>query len=114
MTLSILSSRDADLNIAITFSFNVSFGPPSRIECTNGLNQILITETSGKKPDISREVIRSHFVNSTEPDMTRVTVRLSSLLKVAGTYTCFVTVESRGTSGHYIKGSGSATVAVKG
>ena len=33
MTLSILSSRDAGPNIAIALSFNVSYGPPSRINC---------------------------------------------------------------------------------
>ena len=103
MTLSILSSRDADPNIAITLSFNVSFGPPSKIECSN---QISISVAS-------REVIRSHYIKSTEPDMTRVTV-MSSLPKVAGTYTCTVTVESRATTGHYSKGTGSSTVTVTG
>ena len=33
MTLSILSSRDAGPNIAIALSFNVSYGPPSRVNC---------------------------------------------------------------------------------
>ena len=103
MTLSILSSRDADPNIAITLSFNVSFGPPSKVVCSN---QISISV-------ISRDVIRSHYIKSTEPDVTRVTV-MSSLPKVAGTYTCTVTVESRGSSGHYSKGTGSSTVIVTG
>ena len=111
MTLSILSSRDADPNIAITLYFNVSFGPPSRVECTNGMSQIF---SARSHPDISREVIRSHYVNVTEPDMTRVTIRLSSLPKVGGTYTCTVTVESRVTSGTYSKGTGSSTATVTG
>ena len=84
MTLSILSSRDADPNITITLSFNVSFGPPSRVECTNGLTEIF--SESGSHPDISREVIGSHYVDVTEPDMTRVMVRLSSLPKVGHSY----------------------------
>ena len=111
MTLSILSSRDADLNIKMKLSFGVSFGPPSRIECTNGMSQIF---SARSHPDITREVIRSRYVNVTEPDMTRVTIRLSSLPKVGGTYTCTVTVESRVSSGSYSKGTGSSTATVTG
>ena len=112
MTLSILSLRDADPNIAITLSFNISFGPPSHIECTNGMTQII--SATGSHPDISREVIRSRYVNSTEPDMTHVRVRLLSLPKVGGTYTCTVTVKSRVSSGSYSKGTGSSTATVTG
>ena len=110
MTLSILSSRDADLIITIRLSFDVSFGPPSRIECTNGTSQIF---SARSHPGITR-VIRSRYVNVTEPDMTRVTIRLSSLPKVGGTYTCTVTVESRVSSGSYSKGTGSSTATVTG
>ena len=34
MEVSILSSKDTDPNVMSTLSFNVTFGPPSRIYCT--------------------------------------------------------------------------------
>ena len=33
MRVSILSSRDTDPNVVFTMSFNVTFGPPSRVYC---------------------------------------------------------------------------------
>ena len=89
MTLSVLSSRDAD----IALSFNVSFGPPSRITCTRGSIELLNIRDD---PRLTREVIRSRYISPTEPDMTRVTVRLDTQPRVGATYTCTVTVESRG------------------
>ena len=114
MTLSILSSRDADPNITITLSFNVSFGPPSHIECRRGSNSLF--SVKGNHPVITHEVIRSRYISSTEPDKTRVTVRLSSQSNVAETYICTVTVEGRigGVSGYVTKGTGSSTVMVTG
>ena len=94
MTLSILSSRDADPNIAITLSFNVSFGPPSRIRCARNSEQ-LFDVRSHSNNQITREVIRSRYIDSTQPDITRVTVKLYSQPRVVGVYTCTVIVESR-------------------
>ena len=123
MTLSILSSRDAVPNIAIAFSFNVSYGPPSRVLCvrigTSGLVVTLLNERD-PNPKLDREVIRSRYINSTLPDMTRVTVRPGPQPREVATYICFVHVESRIniSSGFYNydeKGMyGSTTVTVTG
>ena len=100
MTLSILSSRDAVPNIAIAFSFNVSYGPPSRVLCqrigTSGPGVTLLN-TRDPNPNLAREVIRSRYINSTLPDMTRVTVRPDPQPRevTVATYTCFVHIESR-------------------
>ena len=99
MTLSILSSR-AVPNIAIAFSFNVSYGPPSRVLCqrigTSG-PAVTFLNTRDPNPKLDREVIRSRYINSTLPDMTRVTVRPDPQPREVSvaTYTCFVHVESR-------------------
>ena len=67
---------------------------------------------------VTREMIRSRYISSTEPDMTRVTVRLDPEPRgVERTYTCTVTVEGRINiaSGNYdfdTRGSGSSTVTV--
>ena len=119
MTLSILSSRDAGPNIAIAFSFNVSYGPPSRIICerVDILVQLINTRES---PKLFREVIRSRYISSTLPDMTRVTVRPDPLPRVGATYNCYIHVETRiiiHNSGYYIfqKGThGVTTVTVTG
>ena len=72
MTLSILSSRDADPNIEYSLSFTVSFGPPSRIRCTR--DGSVLFNIRDPDPRVTREVIRSRYINSTQPDMTHVTV----------------------------------------
>ena len=124
MTLSILSSRDAVPNIAIAFSFNVSYGPPSRVLCvrigTSG-PAVTLLNTRDPNPKLDREVIRSRYINSTLPDMTRVTVRLDPQPRevTVATYTCFVHVESRiniasGIYDYDEKGMGSTTVTVSG
>ena len=117
MTLSILSSRDADPNIEYSLSFTVSFGPPSRIICTSDITQLFIIRESSAQ--VTREVIRSHYVSGTQPDMTRVTVRLDLQPRVGATYACIVTVEGRtniasGIYGFDPKGAGSSTVTVTG
>ena len=114
ITLSILSSRDADPNIEYSLSFTVSHGPPSKIKCTFGSNQILTSDTV-----ISREVIRSQFVNSSEPDVTHVTVRPGPQPRVGATYICNVHVESRTNIDNIYydfddKGMGSTTATVTG
>ena len=117
MTLSILSSRDADPNIEISLSFNVSFGPPSRIKCTRDGSVLL--NNRGPDPRLTREVIRSRYISSTQPDMTRVTVRPDPQPRLGGIFNCTVFVEGRtnigyGTYDFVQKGSGSSTVTVTG
>ena len=116
MTLSILSSRDTD-DIHIAFSFTVSYGPPSTIICRR--NNVQLLYIRGPNSRLTREVIRSRYINSTQPDMTRVTVRPGLQPRVGATYTCTVTVESRINidSGVYDfdeKGMGSTTATVTG
>ena len=117
MTLSILSSRDADPNIEYSLSFTVSFGPPSKITCTRDGSVFLAKR--GPYHRVTREVIKSRYISSTQPDMTRVTVRLDPQPRVGATYNCTVTVEGRINiaSGDYdfdIRGSGSSNVTVTG
>ena len=95
MTLSILSSRDADPSITITLSFTVSFGPPSRIRCTRDNTQLIKNHIRDPSAQVTREVIRSRYISSTQPDMTRVTVRLDLQPRAERTYNCTVIVEGR-------------------
>ena len=91
MALSMLSSRDADPNIEISLSFTVSFGPPSRVTCTRDSSVLLnIRELDSR---LTREVIRSRYISSTQPDMTRITVRPGPQPRSGATYTCTVFVE---------------------
>ena len=118
MTLFVLSSRDTDPNIEYSLSFNVSFGPPSKINCTficENNNQVF----SAKKIELSYKVIMSQYVNSSLPDKTHVTVRLPPQPREGRTYTCTVTVEGRTNiaSGNYMpvtKGTGFSTVKLTG
>ena len=117
MTFSVLSSRDADPNITISLSFTVTFGPPSRLTCNRDSVQLIFIR--GPNPLITREVIRSQYINSTHPDMSRVTVNLDSQPRVGATYICTVTVEGRtgiasASYKHDVKGSGSSIVMVTG
>ena len=117
MTLSILSSRDADPNIEYSLSFIVSYGPPSNISCTDDSREFL--KTKDPHPKLTREVIRSRYIGPEKPDMTRVTVRPDPQPRVGGTYTCTVIVEGHTgiASGAYdfVKmGSESSTVTVTG
>ena len=99
ITLSILSSRDAGPNIAIALSFNVSYGPPSRVLCerkdTPDASDFVQLINNRESPKLFREVIRSCYISSTLPDMTRVTFRPDPQPRQVATYTCFVFVESR-------------------
>ena len=73
MTLSLLTPRDAETNIMFTLSFTVSFGPPTEIACSrNGIQFFSRANSVSVSPVVSREVIRSHYINSSYPDMTRV------------------------------------------
>ena len=117
MRVSILSSRDTLSNIVFTLSFNVTFGPPSRVFCRYGSTTILNNKRDF--PTLSREVIRSQYVNSSQPDMTCVTVKVNQP-REEKTYECEVTVEGRvhiegiDNYNHDTKGSGTSTVTVTG
>ena len=76
-------------------------------------------ERSDDHPNLSREVIRSQYVSSVQPDMTRVTVKVVQPIRVEGTYSCQVNVEGRmnivGDNYYYLeKGDGTTTVTVTG
>ena len=94
MTLSLLSSRDADPNITFTLSFNVSFGPPSRIVCYRDNKPFTHLIGRAPQPGVVREVIRSHYVSSSQPDMTRVTV-ITTHTRAETLYGCDVFAEGR-------------------
>ena len=96
MKVSILSSRDTVSNIVFTMSFNVTFGPPSRVYCTYvGASNPLLFNVRDYHPNLSRQVIRSQYVSNTQPDMTRVTVKVNQPIRESRTYSCEVNVEGR-------------------
>ena len=119
MTLSILSSRDADPNNMFSLSFNISFGLPSRIQCTRGSSTIL--SGRGIVSGVDYEVIRSQYISSSQPDMTRLSFNQTQQMMEA-TYQCTVTVEGRkniasGSTGNYyfdVLGSGTSSITVTG
>ena len=123
MRVSILSSRDTVSNVVFTMSFNVTFGPPSRVYCVYiRKGQTVKTFFFDERDDItwlSREVIRSYYNASSQPDMTYVSVKVQQLIKEERTYECEVTVEGHvNISGdhkqHYKKGSGITNVTITG
>ena len=116
MTLSILSSRDADPNIMFRLSFNLSFGLPSRIECTRYGYVILFGR--GIVSGADYEVIRSQYINSSQPDMTRLSFN-QTRPRIGATYQCTVSVEGRqniasGTYTFDVLGSGTSSITVTG
>ena len=119
MTFSLISSRDTETNIRFTIQFTVSNGPPSRLNCDyNGTVFLNKYNSRQNQPELSREVIRSHYINSSYPDMTRVTLTLTSP-RQPRTYTCTVTVEGRvniNNTGYNFdpKGSGTTTASITG
>ena len=120
MRVSILSSRYTVSNIVFTMSFNVSFGPPSRVYCVysrNGQTTKTVFFDKRDDPDLSREVIRSYYSGSSQPDMIRVSVNVEQPFKEARMYECEVTVEGRvnidsGAYTHDEKGSGITNVMI--
>ena len=117
MRVSILSSRDTLSNIMLTLSFNVTFGPPSRVFCRYGSTTILNNRED--HPNLSREVIRSQYVSSSQPDMTRVTAKVVQSTRMKRTYICQVHVEGRmnivsSIYSYLQKGDGTTTVTVTG
>ena len=98
MKLFLLSSRDTESNLMSTLSFTVSYGVPSRLHCVDGNNVNLFSITGSRGPTVSqlsREVIRSHYINSSYPDMTCVSIARTGQPKALATYTCTVYVEGR-------------------
>ena len=89
-----LSSRDADPNIEYSLSFTVSFGPPSLVRCFRNGSQLL--HILGLHSQITREVIRSRYISSTQPDMSRITIKLGPQKRVERTYTCYMRPWSTG------------------
>ena len=117
MTFSLISSRDTETNIMFTIQFTISHGPPSTVVCN--IEGLTLPVNSRQNPSkLSREVIRSHYINSSYPDMTRVTLTLMSPRQPT-TYTCTVTVEGRvniDNASYYFdpKGSGTTTASITG
>ena len=117
MRVSMLSSRDTVSHVVFTLSFNVTFGPPSLVFCRFGSTTILNNKRD--HPNLSREVIRSQYVSSVQPDMTRVIVKVDQPFRKERTYICQVTVEGRvnivsGFYAHDTKGSGVTNVTITG
>ena len=95
MKLHLLTPRDTETNIIITLSFTVSFGPPSEINCSrNGVEFFTKYNSSTASAVVSREVIRSHYMNSSYPDMTRV-ILTQTTSRESAMYSCTVTVTGR-------------------
>ena len=93
MRVSILSSRDTLSNIVFTLSFNVTFGPPSRVLCYHN-KQTAAFFNSRDDSNLSREVIRSQYTSS-QPDKTRVTVKVDQPTREERLYRCEVVIEGR-------------------
>ena len=92
MNFFLISSR-ATPNFTFILQFTVSHGPPSKISCTyNGIN--FLGEFQSREYFLGRKVIRSHYINNSYPDMTRVSVTHTSP-REPRTYTCTVTAEGR-------------------
>ena len=123
MRVSILSSRDTFSNVELTLSFNVTFGPPSRVWCvyirTGQTMKIAFLNVRDDNTHFSRKLIRSYYDGISQPDMTRVSIKVEQPIKEERTYECEVTVEGRVNivSGTYTidnKGSGITAVTVTG
>ena len=96
MRVSILSSRDTPSNIVFTLSFNVTFGPPSRVYCIySGATNPLLFNVRADHPNLSRDVIRFQYVDSSQPDMTRVTIKVEQSMRLERTYSFQVNAEGR-------------------
>ena len=98
MKLFLQTPKDAISNLGFTLRFTVSYGVPSRLRCVDGNNNNLFSEIASRgttASQLSREVIRSHYINSSYPDMTRVSIARTGQPRAAATYTCTVYVEGR-------------------
>ena len=121
MKLSLLTPRDTETNIMFTLSFTVSFGPPTEISCKLNDNAPFFSNDDSVSVStvVSREVIRSHYINSSYPDMTRV-ILTQTTPRESRTYSCTVYVTSRidiGITNSYREvqeGSGTSTASITG
>ena len=124
MKLSLLTPRHTETSLMFTLSFTVSFGPPTEISCSRNGAQFLSQEDSlSISPVVSREVIRSRYINSSYPDMTRV-ILTQTTQRESSTYSCTVYVTSRtniGIGGSYPsayrevqEGSETSTASITG
>ena len=118
MVYTLLSCRSAGEPILYTLSFTVSYGPPSQVICFFDNIKEIHYITREDPLGLSREVIRSRYVNSSYPDMTRVTLTLTAP-RVSRSYTCTVNVEGRvnidnNNYNFFHMGSGTVTVNVTG
>ena len=118
MTLSILSSQDADPNIMFRLSFNVSFGLPSRIQCTGFVPKFFDHDNDGIVSGVDYEVIRSQYISSSQPDMTRLSFN-QTRPRLGAIYQCTVTILGRrniasGTYADDILGSSTSSITVTG
>ena len=118
MKLSLLTPRDTDTNITFTLSFTVSFGPPTEIACNrNGMEFFSQLDSVEESAVVSREVIRSHYINSSYPDMTRVIITQTTP-RESRIYSCAVYVTGRTNFGydfaHAQMGSGTSTASITG
>ena len=98
MKLFLQTPKEAVSNLGFTLSFTVSNGVPSRLHCVDGNNIYLFNPTASRGPflpQLSREMIRSHYINSSYPDMTRVSIARTGQPRAAAIYTCTVYVEGR-------------------
>ena len=99
-------------------SLDISFGLPSRIQCTRDSSTIL--SGRGIVSGVDYEVIRSQYISSSQPDMTRLSFN-QTRSRIGATYQCTVTVEGRrniasgtGTYNHDVLGSGTSSITVTG
>ena len=119
MRVSILSSRDTVSNVVFTLSYNVTFGPPSTVFCRDDESTTILHNAREDNSILSREVIRSQYVNSSQPDITRVTVKVAQP-RGERTYVCEVTVEGHvhiegiDNYAYDTKGTGTSTVTTTG
>lgn len=108
MQLSLVSPRHANPPV-FTLSFNVSFGPPTMVNCIVDGNDLNIT-----LGDVAREVKRIPYNGTVLPDMTEVRVTIRQ--RQAGAYNCTVHTGGveNGTSNLIMLGSGSSFAAISG
>ena len=78
MKFSLISTRDANPPV-FTLTFNVSDGPPTDVNCTDGSNPLPLTIASG---NLSRVVVNG------PGSVTQVTVTVR--MRQAGTYQCTI------------------------
>ena len=98
-------------------SFDISFGLPSLIQCTRDSIPILPDyNQDGIASGVHYEVIRSQYISSSLPDMTRLSFT-QTRPRMETAYSCTVTVRGRKNiaSGQYANdnlGSGISSVTV--